>query len=238
MRKAEEAQTESIKALQQAQKEREKAEKAASRAEAECRSAREEAVKRIEAEKMARSAKRAADSASVTYKSLYVGNVIFTAALAIFMLYDRRIVLKECLQWFIARGDNIKGIALWVKTCYIGAVFRMGASWGLPSVWGYLIATVAFLIIAAVLLALLGWIFIKICEIISSIRAECADGIFKGVISADIALVLFFVCLWFYDPIKSALHLNIFSIWLIFSIIGCMIWNAKEIINGVKSEFN
>ncbi|WP_024833466.1 hypothetical protein [Ruminiclostridium josui] len=96
------------------------------------------------------------------------------------------------------------------------------------------------LVSIALLLALfflLRLAFEEIAYKIQAIKRQYKDGVFKGIISADITLSLLFVCLWFYEPIRHVLSLNIFSVWLLLSFIGCAAWNSKEIIGGLKDGY-
>src|SRR5665648_228402 len=43
----------------------------------------------------------------------------------------------------------------------------------------------------------------------------------KGLYPPILPFLCFFICLWFYEPIKSILPFNIFSVGLMLSIIGC-----------------
>jgi len=213
-------------ALYQAKQERDRAEKAREEA-------NKEAKERREAEDKARKAEYEADGTKTTFRSLFIGNIIFAAALAFFQLYDHRSVLVECGKWFADRGKSIAGFVLWLKSIYMGIAHGfVSFKWPVPLC--FILTILIFIFIAAALFLLFRWLFFKIAKRVSDILYEYDNGLFKSAVSADIALILFFVCMWFYTPIKAALRLNIFSLWLIFAIVGVLIWNAPEIVRGLK----
>ena len=237
MIKAKEAQALSDKSLQEAKKARQRATSEVGRAESARQQAEKEEQERYKAQEKARKAEGEKESTKTAYKSLFIGNGTLTLVLALLMAYSKRSVLTEVLKWFPDRLDNIKGIVLWFKGIYIGAVTLMSEHWKLSVVWGYLIASIVSLALLVGLFYLCRWLLEQIGYKKRAIKAQYTDGLFKGVISADIALALFFVCLWFYEPIKSILPFNIFSVWLMLSIIGCAAWNGREILGGVQRGY-
>ena len=224
----------SDKSLQEAKKARQRATSEVDRAESARQQAKKEEQERYKAQEKARKAEGEKESTKTAYKSLFIGNGTLTLVLALLMAYSKRSVLTEMLKWFSDRLETIKGIVLWFKGIYIGAVTLMSEHWKLSAVWGYLIASIVSLALFVGLFYLCRWLLREINYGIYAIQAEYTDGLFKGVISADIAISLFFICLWFYEPIKSLISLNIFSVWLLLSITGCVAWNSKEIVRGVR----
>jgi len=220
LKKAKEAKALSDKALQEAKRARQQAE--------------QEEQKRYKAQEKARKAEEQAQDTKMTYKSLFIGNGIVTLTFALLMAYSKRSVFIEMLKWFPDRLDTIKHSALWFKGIYMGAIALMIEHWKLSAVGCYAIASIVSLVLLVGLFFLCRWLFREINYRIYAIQAGYTDGLFKGVVSADIAISLFFICLWFYEPIKSMLPLNIFSVWLLLSIIGCVAWNSKEIVRGVR----
>lgn len=237
LRNAKEAQALSDKSLQEAKKARQRATSEVDRAESARQQAEKEEQERYKAQEKARKAEGEKESAKTAYKSLFIGNGALTLVLALLMAYSKRSVLTEVLNWFPDRLDNIKSIALWFKSIYMGAVTLMSEHWKLSAVWGYLIASIVSLALLVGLFFLCRWLFEQIGYKKRAIKAQYTDGLFKGVISADIAIALFFICLWFYEPIKSLISLNIFSVWLLLSIIGCAAWNGREIVGGVQRGY-
>jgi hypothetical protein len=196
---------------------------------------RAEAEERHKAEAEAKHAKVQECGTKSRFTALFAANEIFTAALAFLMLYDRRSVLTECGKWFAARGKGIAAFFRWWGWIYMSMAHGMeGWKWPVPLC--FILAVVFLLLIIAVLTGGIGFGLIKLHEVIENIKAEyLGNELFKGSISVSIALILFFVCLWFYAPIKSVFHLNIFSLWLIFAAVGVLIWNAPEIVRGLKN---
>lgn len=243
LKNAQEAKALSDKSLQESKKARQQAISEANRAEHARQQAEQQAEQeeqeqeRYKAQEKARKSEGEKESIKTVYKSLFIGNGALTLVLALLMAYSKRSVLTEVLNWFPDRLDNIKSIALWFKDIYIGAVTLMSEHWNLSAVWGYLIASIVSLALLVGLFFLCRWLFEQIGYKKRAIKAQYTDGLFKGVISADIAISLFFICLWFYEPIKSILPFNIFSVWLMFSIIGCAAWNRREIVGGVQRGY-
>lgn len=228
-----EAEASADNASQEKQQELARAERANENARKEHEAAQKEAENRREAEDKARNAESAAKDTKNIFKSLFISNVIFTAALTLFQLYDKRSVLAECGKWFADRGKGIAAFFHWWGWLYMSIAYGMeGWKWYVPLC--FILTTIVFLLIVAVLGVLLILVFGIVTEILHNISCEYENGLFKAAVSVDIALILFFVCLWFYAPIKAALHLNIFSLWLIFSTIGILIWNVPEIKRGIE----
>src|SRR5665648_1025519 len=231
LKNAKEAKALSDKSLQESEKARQQAISEANRAEHARKQAEQEEQER------ARKSEGEKESMKTVYKSLFIGNGALTLVLALLMTYSKRSVLTEVLNWLPDRLDNIKSIALWSKSIYMGAVTLMIEHWKLSAVWCYVIASIVSLALLVGLFFLCRWLFEQIGYKKRAIKAQYTDGIFKGVISADIAISLFFICLWFYEPIKSILPFNIFSVWLMLSIIGCAAWNGREIVGGVQRGY-
>jgi cation transport ATPase len=221
-------------ALQEAQQERARAERSNENARKEREAAQEEAKNRREAEKKTKEAENSARDTKDTFKNLFIGNAIFTAALAFFQFYDQRSVLAECGKWFAAGGKSIGAFFRWWGWLYMSIAHGM-ESWKWYAPVCFILSTLICIFIAVVLLLLFLRLLIKLGDVLHSIACEYDNGLFKAAISVDIALILFFICLWFYPPIKAVFHLNIFSSWLIFAAVGVLIWNAPEIVRGLKN---
>lgn len=234
MREANEAKAMSDKALKETQQERWKAESAAARAEAERRSAQTEQQNRREAEEKARRAEGDAYGTKMTYKSLFIGQMVFCLAMAFFVAYGKRGVLSEMGKWFPSRWNDFKGLLMGFKNAFFGLVDVPITNWHLTAVWGYIFAIVVSIMVVVVLFFLFCWLKDKISDFWWNVKRQYMDGTFKMVISADIALVMLYVCLFFHDRLTKALPFNILSIWLILTLVWLFVWNGKEIIGGVK----
>lgn len=234
LREAEEAKVVSDKALKEAQQERRKAESAAARAEAERRSAQTEQQNRREAEEKARRAEGAAYGTKMTYKSLFIGQMVFCLAMAFFVAYGKRGVLSEMGKWFPSRWTDFIGLLMGLKNAFFGLVDFPITHWHFAAVWGYTFAIAVSFMVGVGLFFLFCWLKDKISDFWWNVKLQYMDGTFKMVISADIALVMLYVCLFFHDRLTKALPLNILSIWLILTLVWVFAWNGKEIIGGVK----
>ncbi len=237
LRKATEFKAMRDKALKEAEMAQQQVKTEADRAERALQQARNEEQERYKEQEKTRKIEGQARSSKMTYKNLFVGNSMFTVVLAFLMAYNKRSVFTEVLKWFPDRFNNIKGVFLWFKRIYIGAATLINDHWKLSVVWCYVITSVVFIALLVGLFFLLRLVLEEIAYKIQAIKRQYKDGIFKWVISVDITLSLFFVCLWFYEPIRHVLPLNIFSVWLLLSIIGCAAWNSKEIIGGIKHGY-
>lgn len=199
--------------------------------------AKQEEDERYKAQNIARKAEKASEDAKMTYKTLFMGNMIFTVILAFFVAYGKQGVLGEMLHWFPSRWGNIKAIFSWFAGLYMGAVKLMNVHWKLGAVWCYIITTIIGIAVVIGLIWLLGRVFSKIFEVIGDIHSESLlDPLFKKLVQVDITFGMLYVCLFFYGGIKKALPLNIFSVWLILSFIGWIAWNAIEIKNITEQK--
>jgi len=224
----------SDKALREAERERAVADRERRRLKAtdEWRQCEERA--RQSAEKTAEIALCNEKKTKSRYTFLFVGIMIFTTILAILNAYNRRNVLIECGQWFIDRGRDIQTFFQWLvylfRECAGFFTMLTVSSDGL----GYIIAGVIF----ATGLMLLG---IAICGLtkIGGAGARTAKrhnggGKLKAVITVSISISLFFVCLFFYEMIKSVTSRNIFSVWLMLSLVITIVVNLREIGREIK----
>ena len=229
----------SDKAKKEAEEAKRQAQNAYENAERARQKAKQEEEERYKAQGKARELETTTERSKMTYKTLFVGNMIFTLILAVFVAYGKRGVLTEMIHWFPSRWGNLKSIFSWFAGLYMGVVKFMGGHWKLGAVWCYIIATLIGIVVVIGLLWLLGWIFSKAFEVISDIHSESVlDPLFKKLVQVDITLGMLYVCLFFYSGIKKVLPLNIFSVWLILSFIGWLIWNALEIKSVIDSFTN
>lgn len=232
MNEAQKAKSMSDKALQEAERAKKDAKTYYENAERARQQARQEEEERRKAENKARSAVNASIQSKMTYKSLFMGNMIFTLVLAFFVAYGKRGVLQEMGKWFPARWHDLVGVFKGLQSLFMALAKFPPAKWGIGAIWGYVFAVVVSLALLVGLFFLLRWVKEKIGGLWWNIKLQYHDGTFKAIVSADIALAMLYVCLFFYESLKKLLPLNILSIWLILSFVGVMIWNAKEIIGG------
>ena len=209
-------------ALKQAQYDKQRAEQALAKA-------KQDADERYKAQEKARNIERATERSKMTYKSLFIGNSIFTLVLAFFVAYSKRGVLTEMLQWFPSRWNNIKAFVSWIAMSYMAAIHLIEKAWKLKPIWNYLIVSVVALGIAVGLIFVLRFVIGKVKDFMLSIKLEYDDEIFKGIVSGDIALGMLYICLFFADPIKIVFPFNILSVWLILSFIGIALWHIPEV---------
>jgi len=220
LKKAAEYEHEAAIARGQAKKETEKAEKAD--------------IKRREAEKKIAEAEKREKRTTEKYKTLFVGQMIFISTVALIWLTAQYNALIECGGWFVNRGKSLWKIFLWCSTVTENTAVSMNNG-GVPIVLAYVIVGVVLGGILLGLLFLLRFLFRKARELAEYIgKMYGKNATFKAVISADIALGLFFVCITFSEPLTAAIPLNIFSMWIISSVIGVALWNAQEIRQGVE----
>lgn len=165
------------------------------------------------------------------YRSLFIGEMIVTIALAIMMAYSKKEVLEEMISWFPARWENIKSIALWSSMKYMAAIQFINRQWKLEEGWSYVIVTGVSIIFLVGLFFSINFVRRKIKKFIINIRMSCKDILFKNIISGAIFITLFFMCIIFDDFIKIAMPFNILSIWIILGILGVAVWYIPEVIS-------
>lgn len=206
------------------------------RAEQALAQAKKDSEERYKAQEQARTIERATERSKMTYKSLFIGNSIFTLILAFFVAYSKRGVLSEMGKWFPARWENIKAFVSWIAMSYMAAIHLIEKAWKLKPIWNYLIVSVLAIALAVGLIFVLRLVISKIKDFMLSIKLEYDDEIFKGIVSGDIALGMLYICLFFSAPLKTILPFNILSIWLILSFIGIALWHIPEIKNIIEKR--
>jgi hypothetical protein len=233
LRKAEEAKAMSDKALDESRRERQRAERAldeAARAEAR---QKKEALRRYEAECATRTAKEGESLTKNRYRALFTGIVIFTVTLAVLTAYSRRNVFGECGKWFADRMGNLLSFLSWLKSSFEGlSGFFSGSFPNLHIALCHAAAGVVFAMGIVGLYFAFRWIFSVIRIKTWAVKEEYADGEYKAILTGSAAISLFYVCLFLYEPIKRIVPLNIFSVWLLLSLIGAAAVNLKEIAGG------
>jgi hypothetical protein len=222
--------------LDAAKQERQRAEQARREtAEAEGRQ-KQEARWREKAERKAKAAKERESLTKSRYKALFFGIAVFTVALAVLMAYDRRSVFKECGRWFTDRAENLISIFRWLVSSFAGfATSLSGTVPSLPTALCYIISAIIFTAIAAGLYFGLKWAIERARGKIQAVKRAYADGLFKAVLTVSASVSLFYVCLSLHEQIKGIVPLNIFSVWLLLSLIAAATINFKEISKGLTA---
>jgi hypothetical protein len=193
--------------------------------------------RRKEAEEKAEKIVGQARAIRSKYLILFYSNVAFCVSLAIIFLSQHGPALMECGKWFIGMGRVIGGLFAWLAGLYTKIDGGIIHSWGLPVSVSLILTTILFLSVVGVI----GFLLFRVGQLghrlFTNIKSEYHDRLFKAAVSVDIAVILFFICLWAYAPLKAAFGggTNIFTIWLLFSVAGVLIWNGPEIVGGLKS---
>jgi hypothetical protein len=184
---------------------------------------------RYEAQQKVRQIEYATNRSKLTYKTLFIGNNIFTLVLAFFVAFSKREVLLDMLKWFPLRFNNLKSLLSWIAIKYMAAIQFIQTKWELKSIWSYVIVTLIFIGIGVGLFFIVKKIIKTTRAFIKNIQEVYTDKLFKRIISGNIALGMLFVCLFFSVPIQRLLPFNILSLWLIFSFTGIAVWHIPEI---------
>ena len=196
-REAQEAKALSDEALRKAERARQQTKAAHDSAEIALRERQEEALAKNKAIADSTSAKTTAQAIKMTYSGLFIGQMILTLALAFFVAYGRRSVLLKMAEWFPARWENFTGLLAWLISLFMASAHYLQRNTG--GVWGYVVVTIEFLGAGVLLFYLCCWLKDKILGFWWNLKSQYKDGTFKTVISADIALVMLYVCLFFHD---------------------------------------
>lgn len=234
---AAEAKTLRDEARQRAAWEKDRAEAAQGRAERAAAARKEEEKRRLVAERQAEKARGSAQRTKEQYTALFYGIVIFTVTLAVLTAYSHRSVFVECGRWFVDRGSNLLGLFSWLGVAYGSLQSGFSTLFGGSEIVAHGLSIVIFGAVAAGCgvgcAILLRWSKAKV----RAIKAEYEDGLLKGILTASITISLFYVCLFLYEPIKSMIPLNIFSVWLLLSLIGAVAVNWREIKGGIERGY-
>ena len=209
-------------ALRQAYSETERAKKAQEQA-------KTDSQERYKAQEEVRQIEYATRRSKSMYKSLFIGNSMFTLVLAFFVAFSKHEVLVEMLKWFPLRFNNFKSFLSLIAKLYLAAVQFIQTKWELENIWNYIITTILFISIGVGLFFIVKKLIKMIKVFIKNIHEVYTDKLFKRIISGNIALGMLFVCLFFSAPIQTLLPFNILSLWLIFSFIGIGVWHVPEI---------
>lgn len=220
------------RALQEAERAAERARRDEARArEAEQRRADADR-KQYEAEQATRQAQDSTRRAQTRYKSLFIGQLIFTVVLAALMAWSKRSVFSELGMWWADRAGDVVIAGRGIGKAFMWMAALLG-HWGVPGAWPYVIAAAVSTGLLVGLFFLCRRLWAALIVAVGRVRKQYRDGVWKAVITVDIALGLFYICLWFYEPLRSVWPFNIFSLWLLLAAIGSIAWNLPEIKRGV-----
>jgi len=182
------------------------------------------------------------DTSIRNLKMALVGNLILSAILLLFVTIQKKAIFKECGDWFKDRATNLYNFFRWLKDgLYRGTYQLIEGKLHAGEVGSNLLTILVILLICAGLFMLLKKAKEEFDDKSFHALNYAEKGkpfkIFKSVISVDIAIGLFVACLTFYEPFKKAMpSLNIFTIWLLLTFVGMLIWNGKELIKGFRYE--
>lgn len=167
------------------------------------------------------------------YTGLFTIMGIISLTIAITSIVGHSDAVLECGRWFADRWSNLKTLFSTFRNGYM-TIFSVTSNvfTKLAPLWCYVITSVIALAVAVGLFFLFCWLLSMIIEKLSTIKRRYKDGRLKAIISGSVAISLFYVCLYLYEQIKSIIPLNIFSVWLILSLIGVILVNFKEIIKS------
>lgn len=185
-----------------------------------------EKEKRLIAEQTAQSATKTAFYTELKYKTLFMGNFAFTILIAILNIITHRAVFLELGDWFVNRWNNILWLINGIVACYKGLVSLIGEWWSLAVAWYYVIASVGYIGIAVGLFFLFRYLLPKLKRFSDTISKK---SIVEKTILIDVIVGFLFICIFFAEYITAIIPINIFSIWLIISVISCMICSFTKI---------
>lgn len=167
------------------------------------------------------------------YTGLFTIMSVISLAIAITSIVGHSDAILECGRWFADRLGNLHTLFSTLKNEYMMVfTFTGNVFTKLAPLWCYVITSVISLAVAVGLFFLFCWVISMIIEKLSEIKRRYKDGRLKAIISGSVAISLFYVCLYLYEQIKSIIPLNIFSVWLILSLIGVILVNFKEIMKS------
>ena len=194
--------------------------------------------KQKEAEEERRKAQREAESYQKAQKLLTSGFsavAIICTVWVIRELSQNRRVLAEMGGWFVSRWENILWILATLKSFFF--IVKNGLVQHMNDRAAVLLTVCVFLLILGLLLflAILG-----IKKGIGSIQTllGCYDenGVLKAVLSVTFSLAALLICVYLPESVRMKLPVNIFTVWLILSLISTVLVNLKEIIKALKGE--
>lgn len=178
-------------------------------------------------------------------KISFVGSLLLNVFLLVFVTILKKSVFLECRNWFKDRAVNIYNFLCWLKDVLYGGTYQFIEGKLHAGEIGSTLLTIFVMILIVVGLSLL---VIKAKDKFEMMRYDFTEYfykkgttylMFKNVISADIAIGLFVACLVFYEAFKKLIpSLNIFSIWLLLTVVGIFIWYGADLfIDKLKDRF-
>lgn len=195
--------------------------------------AQKDSLERSNAQEKARNIELIRERSKMTYKSLFIGQMIFTFALAFFVAYGKHEVLSELIDWFPSRWNNFLSVLDALKSGFSTLVGFPINNWETSEIWGYIFAVGICLFISAIVYFFYRWSKEKIKDFVWKLKLQYLDGTLKAIVSGDVVLIMLYICLFFPNEIKSIFPFNLFSTWLILSFIGVSICNLPEIKNTI-----
>lgn len=173
-------------------------------------------------------------------KIAFIGNLILSAILLVFIVIQNKPVFVECVQWFKDRAKNLYDFFIWIKDGLYMGTYKFIQEKFNPGEVGSNLLTILVIIVIAVGVFLLLKKLKDQWDIRSSHVIYYSDQgkpyiILKAVISFDIAVGILVACMTFYEPIKKLMpSFNILSIWILLTLIGLTIWNGKDWYKGFR----
>ncbi len=194
--------------------------------------------KQKEAEEERKKAQREAESYQKAQKLLTSGfsaAAIICAVWVIRELSQNRSVLAEMGGWFVSRWENILWILATVKSFFF--IVKNGLVQHINDRAAALLTICVFLLILGLLLFLA---IIGIKKGLETIRTllGCYDenGGLKAVLSVAFSLAALLICIYLPETVRMKLPVNIFTVWLILSLISTVLVNLKEIMKAWKGD--
>lgn len=188
---------------------------------------------RWEAEQAKREAQDTTKRAQTRYKALFIAVDIYAALLTVLVSRERRSVFAEMGQWWVDRWHNIMSAGRGIGAAFMWVV-HLAEGWGWYPAWRYVLAVGLALALLTGLFFLVSFLVTWIIEKAQYIKTRYHDSFWKATVTVTTALGLFFICLWFYEPIRAVWPFNIFSLWLALSAIGAVTWSGRELYEGLK----
>lgn len=165
----------------------------------------------------------------MTYKSLFVGSLIFSVITAFFLAYEKRTFLPSLGKWLNNRWNDAVGFLNGLKLLFMAWVDFLPHNFKIDVLWGYLFALVLSVVVCVGLFFAGRWVKSVLDKMWEEFDRSVNDKVLKNVVTANIVLLMLYICLFFGDSLAESFGLNIVSIWLIMSITGVAIWYCREI---------
>lgn len=190
--------------------------------------------KQKEAEEERRKAQREAESYQKAQKLLTSG---FSAAAIICTVWvirelsQNRSVLAEMGGWSVSRRENILWILSTLRSFFF--IVKNGLVQHMNDRAAVLLTVCVFFLILGLLLF---WAILGIKKGIETYSCYDENGVLKAVLSVTFSLAVLLICVYLPESVRMKLPVNIFTVWLILSLISTVLVNLKEIIKAWKGE--